>query len=450
LAGKKNYPRDIFKWEDWEEVRVKMPESKKPANPEDGRSFAAQPSGYLLHKGSLYVLGGLLLLSAWKGQTGIVILLGLVLSVAGLAAFWSRLSLAGVRCRRLIGEKRLFPGESTELRLELFNRKPLPLPWVKIDDEIPADLGQDLDPTPATRPGYYSLTRWASVLWYRKVGWKFQIYGKKRGYYPLGSLTATSGDIFGFYPRWRQFASADHVLVYPRVFPIEQMEVPSLHPMGEARTRRRIFQDPTRPIGLRDYRPQDSLKYIHWKATARRQELQVKVFEPTTTLKVSIFLAGDGYSPKDPQSEEEFELAVSAAASLALHLIDQGTPVGLISNGCQADSGLEIQIPPGGSRDQLMEILEALAKVTLRAKISSEAFLQSQSKSWPSGTTLILVVSQVPESFFPLLRDLKDRGTKLLLLRVGDQQEGGLDGTIPSYPIRKPGDLLTINPESSL
>jgi len=316
-----------------------------------------------------------------------------------------------------------------------------------MDDEIPVELARDLAPVPANRPGCLLLSRWASILWYRRVSWKCQLHGEKRGYYRLGPLTVTSGDIFGFYPRWKQFASADHVTVYPRIFPIERLEVPSLHPMGEAKTTRRIFQDPTRPIGLRDYRPQDSLKHIHWKASARRQELQVKVFEPTTTLKVSIFLAGDGYSPDGPRSEEEFELAVSAAASIAHHLIDQGTPAGLISNGCQADSGQAIQIPPGGSRDQLMEILEALAKVTPRAKDSSEAFLQRESNSLPSGTTLILVASQIPESFFRLLRDLKERGTKLLLLRIGDGKESGFEGMIPSCSIRRPGDLLKIPPE---
>jgi len=423
-----------------------MPETLPSTRPEEGRSYAAQPSGYLLQKASLYVLGGILFLAAWKGQAGIVILLGLVFSAAGLAALWSRVSLAGVRCRRRVRERRLFPGESTALTLEIFNRKPLPLPWVKMDDEIPVELARDLDPVPGNRPGYFLLSRWASVLWYRKVAWKYQLHGEKRGYYPLGSLTVTSGDIFGFYPRWRRFPSADHVTVYPRIFPVGRLEVPSLHPMGEARSNRRIFQDPTRSIGLRDYRPQDSLKHIHWKASARRQELQVKVFEPTTTLKVSLFLAGDGYLPDAPRSEEEFELAVSTAASIARHLIDQGIPVGLISNGCQADSGQGIQIPPGGSRDQLMEILEALAKVTPRAKDSSEAFLQREIGSLPSGTTLILVASQIPESFSRLLRDLKERGTKSLLLRIGDPKESEMDGMIPSYPIRHPGDLLTINP----
>ena len=447
LAGKEKYPHVIFNQYDWDEVGVKMPDSKIALQREEGRSFADQPSGYLLHKASLWVFGGILFLAAWKGQAGIVILLGLVFSAAGLAALWSRASLAGVRCWRRVRERRFFPGESTELTLEIFNRKPLPLPWVKIDDEIPVELARDLAPVPANRPGCLLLSRWASILWYRRVSWKCQLHGEKRGYYRLGPLTVTSGDIFGFYPRWKQFASADHVTVYPRIFPIERLEVPSLHPMGEAKTTRRIFQDPTRPIGLRDYRPQDSLKHIHWKASARRQELQVKVFEPTTTLKVSLFLAGDGYPPDGSRSEEEFELAVSTAASIAHHLIDQGTPVGLISNGCQADSGQAIQIPPGGSREQLMEILEALAKVTPRTKDSSEVFLERESKSLPSGTTFILVASHAPDSFYRLLRDLKEKGTKLLLLRIGDPKESGLKGMIPGYPICHPGDLLTINAE---
>jgi uncharacterized protein (DUF58 family) len=424
-----------------------MSEREPSIYPEESRSLAAQPTSYLLHKASLYILGGVLFLAAWKGQAGIVVLLGLVFSAAGLAGLWSRVSLARVHCRRLIRERRLFPEESTEVTLEIYNRKLVPLPWVKVDDEIPTELAREVPTEPSSRLGYGLLTRSVSLLWYRKAGWKYRLKAEKRGYYRIGPLTVASGDIFGFYPRWASFPCADFVLVYPRIFPIEELRIPSLHPVGEARSRRRIFQDPTRTIGLRDYRPQDSLKHIHWKASARRQELQVKVFEPTTALKVSLFLAGDGYPSDGPRSGEEFELAVSTAASIAHHLIDQGIPVGLISNGCQADSGQAITVLPGGSRDQLMEVLEALAKVTRRAKDSSEAFLERESKSMPSGTTLILVTSSAPESFFRLLKDLKERGTKLLLLRIGDPKETETYGMIPSYPIRHPGDLLKINPE---
>jgi uncharacterized protein (DUF58 family) len=316
-----------------------------------------------------------------------------------------------------------------------------------VDDEMPVELARDVATEPASRPGFGLLTRSASLLWYRKATWKYRLQGEKRGYYPIGPLTVTSGDIFGFYPRWASFPSTDFVLVYPRIFPVEQLEIPSLHPMGEARTRRRIFQDPTRAIGLRDYHPQDSLKHIHWKASARHQQLQVKVFEPTTTLKVSLFLAGDGFQQDPSRAGEEFELAVSATASIAYYLIDQGTPVGLISNACRVDSGQAIQIPAGGSRDQLMEILDALARVTPRCKDSAETFFQRVSQSLTSGTTLLLIASRVPDPLLWQLRDLKESGSKLLLLLTGDPQESGGDGFIPSCSIRHPGSLSRIHPE---
>jgi uncharacterized protein (DUF58 family) len=413
-------------------------------DPKTPQGFVSQPSGYLLHKASLFILWGILLLAAWRGQTGIVILLGLVFGAAGLAAIWSRVSLAGVRCQRFIHERRLFPGEATELTLQIINRKPLPLPWIKIDDEIPAGVAGNLPALPAARPGFGLLSRSASILWYSKASWKCRLQGGKRGYYKLGPMRITSGDIFGFYPRWASVPLTDYMIVYPRIFPLDQLGIPSLHPMGESRSNRRIFQDPTRTIGIQDYRPQDSPKHIHWKASARRQCLQVKVFEPTTTLKVSLFLAADGFQPIDM---EDFELAVSVAASVAYCLIEQGTPVGLISNSSLADSGLEVRIPPGGSRDQLMEILEALAKVTPQAKDSMETILQRESNSLPSGTTLILIASKAPESLRWLLNDLKEKGHKLLLLLVGVQQKTGPEGVIPTYHIRHPGNFLEVSPE---
>ncbi len=421
---------------------------RNPAiDPESPQSILSQPSGYLLHKASLFILWGILFLAAWRGQTGIVILLGLVFGAAGLAAFWSRISLAGVRCQRFIHERRLFPGETTELTLQIINRKPLPLPWIKIDDEIPVGMAGNLSTLPAARPGFCLLSRSASILWYSKASWKCRLQGDKRGYYKLGPIRITSGDIFGFYPRWASLPLTDYIIVYPRIFPLDQLGIPSLHPMGESRSNRRIFQDPTRTIGIQDYRPQDSPKHIHWKASARRQSLQVKIFEPTTTLKVSLFLAADGFQPNDSRSVEDFELAVSVAASVAYYLVEQGTPVGLISNSSLADSGLEVRIPPGGSRDQLMEILEALAKVTPQATDSMETILQRECNSLPSGTTLILIASKAPESLLWLLNDLKEKGYKLLLLLIGDQQKTGPEGVIPICHIRHPGSFLEVSPE---
>ncbi len=398
------------------------------------RGFTLEPAGYLLHKVSLFVLLGIIVLAAWKGQTGIVILLGLIFSAAGLAALWSRVSLVGVRCRRAIHERRLFPGESTELVLQVINRKPIPLPWIKIEHEIPVEMAKELHTMPAARPGYCLLSHSASVLAYKRVSWRCRLRAEKRGYYRLGPLGVTSGDIFGFYPRRASVSLSDSILVYPKILPLEAIAVPSLHPVGDARTRRRIFQDPTQPIGLRDYRPGDSPKYIHWKASARHRELQVKVFEPTVNLQVCLFLAGDLRLDEAAGSEEDFELAVSAAATYACQLIDQAIPVGLMSNTLQVDSMLEVSIPPGGSREQLLQILEALAKITRKSKAAPETFLQREMANFPSGTTLILIASRFGPSLLWFANDLKEKGHRLLLVEAGDMPDRP-QGDIPVYCI---------------
>ena len=101
----------------------------------------------------------------------------------------------------------------------------------------------------------------------------------------------TSGDIFGFYRQTREEnKQTDFVIVYPRIFDVNSMAIPSRYPLGEIRAVQRIFRDPTRVIGIRDYTPHDSPRHIHWKATAVHQKLQVKVFEPTTNPKLSLIL----------------------------------------------------------------------------------------------------------------------------------------------------------------
>jgi uncharacterized protein (DUF58 family) len=422
-----------------------MIKTELPASRGASQSFPYDPAGFLFHKISLFLLGGALLLAAWHGQVGMVILLGLVFSAAGLAATWSRVSLDGVTGQRSIVERRLFPGEFCEVTLQITNRKPLPLPWIKVEDEIPERLAGNIPTLAGDWPGVRLLSRCTSMLWYSRARWRYRLQGDRRGYYKIGPMRVTSGDIFGFYPRWAIIPLRDHIIVYPRIFPWERL-FPSLHPLGESKTAQPVFQDPTRILGLRDYRPEDSLKHIHWKASARQQRLQVKVFECTTTLKISLFLAVDHFRLNDSAGEDDWELAISTAASVAYHLIEQGTPVGLFANTCLADSDLAISMAPGSTPDHLMEILEALAKVTPRSGDSFETFLQEERRNLPSGSTLMLITSGVGELLSCLMHDLEESGYRLFLLLIGDQEATIPEVGIPTCRIRHPGSLLGAHP----
>ena len=404
-----------------------------------------QPSSYLFNKYVLFVLLALLLVSAWFKVTVIVILLGLVLATAVLTRLWSWLSLKAVGFERKISDTRAFPGESVELQLKITNNKILPLFWIQIEDEIPLIFNVKTQATEESRPGYGKLSKSTSLLWYSSATWREQLTCNKRGYYKLGPLTVTSVDIFGFYPRSAARNEEEHIIVYPVIYPISEMDIPPLYPVGDTKAERRIFTDPSRVIGIREYNPHDSLRYIHWKATARHRELQVKIFEPTPTQDIAVFLAVDSFKDQGNLHLDDFELGISTAASIASYIIsEQKSSAGIFVNTKLADSQLPARILPGSGTKQLMNILEALAKTTSIPDIKFTDFIQNELKSLPWGTTIILVLGQtVDASTEYLIEHLNSLGYKTTVLYVGTGTSVTDTDYYPSgrYKVTKPGDL---------
>jgi uncharacterized protein (DUF58 family) len=378
--------------------------------------FSTQPAGLLLSKIGLLILFCCMLFAAWNGQIVITVILGLVMASAGFSKLFSRISLVNVTCQQILSEKRVFPGDRIELKLQLSNRKLLPLPWVQIDHQVPLGFFPEVFSVPENRPGYGFLSRIGALLWYSKITWKVELQCPKRGYFKIGPSRITSGDIFGFYPRTIDELTPEYVIVYPKIIPVESAKIPFLYPLGDSKALKRIFDDPTRIMGVRDYNPHDSLRRIHWKATARRQSLQVKVFEPTTSLDVALFLAVDGFAENG--NPDDFELAISTTATIANHIMDAGNAVGLFVNTRLADSGQPARILPGSAPHQLVTMLEALAKTTRISHNPFQEFLNSERRSLPWGTTLVFIVYELSTQINTIVENLKDSGYKVLVYQV--------------------------------
>lgn len=407
------------------------------------KGYSFKPAGPILQNVGLLLLLAILILAAWFNQTIIVILIGLPLITAILAKLWSRYSLAGVRCQRSLSEQRIFPGEEIEFVLTMVNRKPLPLPWVRVDDKIPADLAvKERRRRQNTNNGF--LTNTTSLLWYESIKWRYYLKCNRRGYYPIGPLVISSGDIFGFYPRTRTEDANDYIIVYPKLYPLNVLDLPSHYPIGEIQAEQRIFEDPTRAVGVRDYTTNDSLRFIHWKASARHQKLQVKVFEPTKTLSLILFFAVDSFLTNNHSNEDIFELGISTVASIAKYVVEQRCPVGLYMNTPLIDSQQLVRIKPGRGPSQLIQILESLAKVNNVASGSFMEFFQSERKSFTWGTTLVFVISEIPESFQRLLINLKKAGHKPVVFQIGNEVKSNKQPVTEWYQIRKVNDLIRL------
>ncbi len=242
------------------------------------------------------------------------------------------------------------------------------------------------------------------------------------------------------FTRSSTLGATQQLVVYPRLVPLERLGLPAGFPLGERKPDRWIFEDPSRPAGVRDYRREDPFRHIHWKATARRQQLQVKLHEPTTTLETALFLGVDSFGvdsasdgategrtqiqgsisalgPRDP--ELTFEYAVSVTASLAHRLIGRRHPVGLYLNGDGAGSGDPVDLAPGASQEQLMQILELLAGVNSVASCPVEVLLARVAPRLPWGASAIVVLGSLPEPLAAALERLAQSGRKPVVLLIG-------------------------------
>ena len=369
-------------------------------------------------------------------------LLGVLLLIVSLVArVWNHYVLDRVSYRRTLEPRRAFIGETVDLTLTVENRKLLPVAWLRVQDEWPADLTFQEDSSaswkvsgselrePTLRgtpiPERHLLTNVFSLRWYERVRRRYTVLCEKRGYYRLGAARATSGDILGMQRREYAYPNLDWLLIYPRVLPIEELGLPPKNPLGEVRAQQQMFEDPARTIGVRDHQPEDGFRRIHWKATARMQgahaarALQSKVYEPTTSFTLVTFVNVATFDRYWYGTIPELlERCITVAASVSAYAAGRRYVIGVVANGCIPRSDQPIRVLPGRDPQQLSRVLEALAVVTPVATQSIAELLAHESPRLPWGATLAVVTANVNDELYGTLLRLHDAGRRMVLISL--------------------------------
>ncbi|HEX5939874.1 MAG TPA: DUF58 domain-containing protein [Dehalococcoidia bacterium] len=332
--------------------------------------------------------------------SGLVVALGVFIFLIGaVARLWTNLSLERVSYKRVMPERRAFVGETLSFSQVIENNKPLPLPWIEIEERIP----EAIPPVDRVlRPSYIAktglLARSTGLSWYQRVTWDYQLECKERGYYKIGPARLRSGDLFGFFKREREEEMGTDVLVLPRMYDLGPLSLKPARPSGELRGVQPLVEDPLRPAGVRDYRPGDSVRRLEWKATARRGALQSRVYEPAGSLELLIALNintmekdWEGYDPV------LLERAISVAASVARDSLDARLATGLVANGSYPGADRPLRVAPARSLEQLPRILEALAVISPLTLTPLSQMLEEQRRLLPAGCSIVLVTALVDD-----------------------------------------------------
>jgi uncharacterized protein (DUF58 family) len=370
----------------------------------------------------------------------------ILLIISGTSWLWAELSLRGLTYHRRFSEFRAFQGEIVELTLELRNAKLLPQPWVTVHDSFPHMLPVTeikLEVNPTTNMADFR-TFWM-IGPYQRITRRFHVHCTERGYHPYGPAVLTTGDAFGFFTRTGIQRTADHLIVYPRIYTVAELRLPTKHPFGPSVTPNSLYQDPMRTAGVRPWEAGDSLRRVHWKASARQQELLSRIYEPSEERVVQIFLNSTtmtrhwhGYIP------ELQERAISVAGSLAALAAEDRIPVGIISNGALRGSERALRLLPGRSPSQLMHILELLAQVTPFSTQTIEDLLVEQAPHLPWGATLVVVTAVAHEELLATLLDLAAVGRRIVLFTLAEEPPRQYLGSITVYHLpHLVDDLIT-------
>lgn len=339
----------------------------------------------------VYVLGGVWIFSHW----------------------WIRRVLGQLDVFRVMTDH-AFLGEKPTVKLRFINHSWLPLAWLQVQEQIPLDL-KDVSE-------YNKIVTIASRS---TLEHEYQLYCKRRGYYSVGPLQLRTGDLFGFVNGARQENNSIAMTVYPQVLPLEKLGLPSRSPFGILSSRQRLFEDPARVAGVRSYTSGDSQRAIHWKASAREDELLVKKFQPAIALNVALVLDlnRDAYPYRGEIGFSEWAIVV--AASLASHLISQRQAVGLISNG--VDAVTEQPMPAIGARTgqgHLMTILSTLARAEMqRNTVELADWLPKQLVGMEWGATIILITPKVTDTTLWALHHAYRRGSNVIALVCAPQPD---------------------------
>ena len=167
---------------------------------------------------------------------------------------------------------------------------------------------------------------------------------ERRGRQALPRVRVSTRFPFGLFVKAGVVHLDASVLVYPALCPVDAQYRRHLA-AGGASVRRRGRGSEL--YNLRDYRPGDEPRLVHWRSTAKRGSLVVRELEADTAQDVRIVLDGGATDPARVES------ALSEAASLAVHLLAAGLAIEL------AGPGLHVAL--GHGREHRRRVLAALA-----------------------------------------------------------------------------------------
>jgi uncharacterized protein (DUF58 family) len=247
----------------------------------------------------------------------VAVLLALLPMLAAAYVGQTRYRLA---CTRSVDPARVPVGSPARVMLRLSNLSRLPTGTLLLEDRLPYALG--------SRPRLV-LERLGAQ---RASTVAYSVRAEVRGKYEVGPLVVRLTDPFGLCELSRSFQTVGKLTVVPQVFSLPSVRLTGDYAgSGDSRARS-VAVHGEDDVATREYRNGDDLRRVHWRSTARVGELMVRREEQPWESRATIVLDTRKQGHRGDGPTSSFEWAVSATASIALHLRRSGYKIRLVTN----------------------------------------------------------------------------------------------------------------------
>src|ERR671920_2078781 len=236
--------------------------------------------------------------------------------------------------------------------LQLSNEGRAPTGLLLVEEQVPYALG--------VRPRFV-IDR-MGPHWRRSV--RYAVRSELRGRYTLGPMTVRVNDPFGLVALVRSFQSSAHLVVTPEVVPLPAIPLSGTF-SGTGEHRPRSFAGGSaEDVTTREYRHGDDLRRVHWRSSAHAGELMVRREEQPWESRATLFVDNRRFAHRGTGAASSLEHAVSVAASVAVHLVQRGFSVRLVTAAGVDHSGQWHERELSTETAPLLESLAVLTDIT--------------------------------------------------------------------------------------
>jgi len=300
-------------------------------------------------------------------------------------------------------------GDRLEERFTLTNSFSLPATWVTLNDH-------------STLPDHHASIA-TGVDGSSTSQWKISTQCTRRGVYTLGGATLETGDPFGVYSLTFEDPTSSTLAVMPPVVPLPKFPILSSGWAGEGKTNPRSLEETINASHTREMTPNDPMRWIHWKSTAKHNKYFVRQFEGTPAGDWWILLDLDQAVQLGTGWDSTEEHGVILTSSLAARGLDLEHPVGLAINGREPS-----WLVPRRNEHQQRALLKSLA-VAEPSTMGLHDYLQRTGQTLSSHCSLLIVTANANLEWTETLMPLMWRGIMPTVFLLDPVSFGGTKDT---------------------